>query len=787
MNPSFVPRNLVVLSDGTGNSAAKLQKTNVWRLYDALDLQGGRQLAIYDDGVGTASFKPLAVLGGAFGYGLKRNVLDLYVFLCRNHTVDPRDPAVADRTFAFGFSRGAYTARVLAGMVATCGLITASSDAELARLSRWAYRHYRAERFPHRWTARLGRGLRDAALHLWERLRGKRRFDPSLTRRVDIEFLGVFDTVAAYGLPVEELTRGWEKWIWPMLPKDRVVSPRVKRACHALALDDERQTFFPLLWTEAGEKADATNVHEERLTQVWFTGMHSDVGGGYPDDGLSFAPLAWMAREAAHRGLRFRSTLCRDGEAVPAEWLERQSVSAPMHDSRRGLGVYYRYHPRPVERLCHDDHVDVRVDLPKIHASVLERVRDGVDGYAPVVLPGRYAVVTTAGDILRDTDAADPSSPDGNPFEHASQRLARRVGQEDALNAVWWRRIVYFLTVVVTGVLFLMPLCPARERLTFAGWSSSLLSSVVGLLNSVLPGFMGWWLEYYEGRPYQLVIGGIVVLALIGINGWLRVKTVDRMRAVFTRVGLRPQQVGPVASPTDAVYRLRTSPVYKRAFHLMSYHVVPHVFGLSMLALLAFVLPLRVAFDLQSRAAALPASTCRSQDAAIELEQPVTLALSPRALCVATDQRVIKGRSYRIAIELPAATAVDATLAPERRDTGGWADSRLTPGGDGYSSLEAPGGTMLTRLLLVTALPFRRELRAPWFAVIAQVGIASPQRVSVRDGETLVADRDGPLSFYVNDAVLPCPSWDCFYRNNAGAPARVTITPLAAVMADASH
>src|SRR5215210_5108368 len=78
-------KRIVVLSDGTGNSAAKVWRTNVWRLFQALDLKKSDQIAVYDDGVGTSSFKPLAVLGGAFGVGLKRNVLGLYIYLCRNY------------------------------------------------------------------------------------------------------------------------------------------------------------------------------------------------------------------------------------------------------------------------------------------------------------------------------------------------------------------------------------------------------------------------------------------------------------------------------------------------------------------------------------------------------------------------------------------------------------------------------------------------------------------------------------------------------------------------------
>src|SRR4030095_13825170 len=95
-------KNILLFSDGTGNSAAKLAKTNVWRLYQAVDLSDSkRQIPYYDEGVGTSSFKPLALLGGAFGWGLKRNVLDLYTFLCRNYRP-------GDRIYAVGFRRGAF-------------------------------------------------------------------------------------------------------------------------------------------------------------------------------------------------------------------------------------------------------------------------------------------------------------------------------------------------------------------------------------------------------------------------------------------------------------------------------------------------------------------------------------------------------------------------------------------------------------------------------------------------------------------------------------------------------
>ena len=136
-------RKIILLSDGTGNSAAKVWRTNVWRTFEALDLSGNDQVAFYDDGVGTSSFKPMAILGGAFGLGLRRNVIALYKFACRNyHDAD-------DELFGFGFSRGAFTIRIVMGMIDSQGLVKADNEAELHSLASAAYRAYRRHRYHH--------------------------------------------------------------------------------------------------------------------------------------------------------------------------------------------------------------------------------------------------------------------------------------------------------------------------------------------------------------------------------------------------------------------------------------------------------------------------------------------------------------------------------------------------------------------------------------------------------------------------------------------------------------
>ena len=118
-----VTKKIALFSDGTGNSSAKAQKTNVWRLFQAIDQTRDDQVAKYDDGVGASSNKYLAALGGAFGWGLKRNVIDLYKFVCRNYVA-------GDQIYGFGFSRGAFTIRVLTGLIAREGLVVFRSEEE---------------------------------------------------------------------------------------------------------------------------------------------------------------------------------------------------------------------------------------------------------------------------------------------------------------------------------------------------------------------------------------------------------------------------------------------------------------------------------------------------------------------------------------------------------------------------------------------------------------------------------------------------------------------------------
>ena len=372
-------KNIVLLSDGTGNSSSSVFKTNVWRLFQILDLRDPeRQIAFYDDGVGTSSFRLFAILGGIFGFGLKRNVIAIYSFCCRNFRH-------GDRIYCFGFSRGSFTIRIVAGLIASQGLVRYDdNEADLARFSADAYRTYRRNfdggilRYLRIWLHIDLRCIRDRLIRRWRRLRGQTVKAPEMVPVDGIQFVGVWDTVDAYGGPIQEMTRAIDYWVWPLSMPDRFMSAWVLRGCHALALEDERDAFTPVIWDERYVRAKAkgsdkswlfkvdydprsleaqereplpqtrtglTDIDRQRISQVWFTGVHADVGGGYPQNGLSFVALDWMMDRAAPYGLRYL-------DAQRHLLIDPQiDLTDKLNDSRKGLASYYRYKPRNLKEL----------------------------------------------------------------------------------------------------------------------------------------------------------------------------------------------------------------------------------------------------------------------------------------------------------------------------------------------------------------------------------------------------------------------------------------------------
>ncbi len=378
-----MPKNIVVCSDGTGNSGGKRRGTNVWRIFNAVDRNpDGQQITYYDDGVGTHNVRLLRLLGGAVGWGLSRNIREAYEFLAMNYQPE-------DRIFLFGFSRGAFTVRSLAGMICECGLLKREELLSMERRDR----NHAVKQILRAYRSKI---CGDASA---DQIRNCLGISKLCLRSVKIHFVGVWDTVDAVGVPLDEL-KAWVDPIWKLLFKRRCWGfynlqphPTIRHAYQALALDDERKTFHPLVWevpkpdpADAGgpkdsNESEASQVvagdHGEQIVrQVWFAGAHSNVGGGYPKDSLSLVPLLWMMCRADACGLRF----------LPSKWEEYCEGADPhgrLYDSRTGWGMFYRYARRNPYRPNSLNGQDV---VPSVHGSVRERIERPTGYYAPKVL-----------------------------------------------------------------------------------------------------------------------------------------------------------------------------------------------------------------------------------------------------------------------------------------------------------------------------------------------------------------------------------------------------------------
>ncbi|MEO6091437.1 MAG: DUF2235 domain-containing protein [Novosphingobium sp.] len=872
--PSFeqltrVPRNILLFSDGTGNSSGKLLKTNVWRLYEALDLgypardKADLQIAFYDDGVGTSSFRLLAVLGGVFGFGLANNLRNLYKFLCRNYRPPLRDPVTGeivrpgDRIYAFGFSRGAYTIRLLAWLITSMGIREYHSEEQLHRDTLDTWREYRrgfhtsygftdflvaigraisrclvrakrllfrepgyarclpddmqrpgwlAEWFQYWCAHRLNRW---ALASWWPRWFANRRWvEPTAddSHGAEIEFVGVWDTVAAYGGPIVEITRAIDGWIWPLSMPDYRLSPKVKCARHALAIDDKRDAFHPLFWDEVleaemcqsgkvvpyqpiGDPVEADRLKKRgaqehpRLQQVWFAGMHADVGGGYPDEALSYVSLGWMIEHAELAGVRL---LKEFRERI----FEVRNVFGPIHDSRGGAGAFYRYQPRyinawidkpnydrekrvsyvrPGTQIYRDPTVDHGRYVNRgflrspilMHHSVEERLYAATDGYGPINLPTAYEIDDGIGG-LEPPNAQSPG------------RLEDLYELGDRIKL---RRFWYFLSVFVAVLIAIKPWWES------IGWLR-LLSGTVdartqtqifsALLNAVVPTFASRWIDEFTADPWTTLLLITILVAFTALGVSHERKMVDASRRLWRARFDEPRKANAkrtarVGVPGSWWFRWfkwtarawRSASIWQDLLAKWKWQVIP--LGLGLL-LWGFTVYVALAGITQVALVAKEAHTglCGAgsvASAALPADQPRRVALLRP--CADLGIAVRPNTHYRVVIVTRDWHDGGHDATPE-----GWNDDGA------WSSWATQGGSKF----------FRRLTSAPLFAPILETRVIDPQRAwwrrllfgqniymhrimftrtspNVWTGDfTSEAPRDGlkrRLYFFVNDAVLP--------------------------------
>jgi uncharacterized protein (DUF2235 family) len=354
-------KRLLVFLDGTWNAVGS--NTNVWRMKSlcaSKGTQGEEQRVYYDIGVN-------GFWGGTVGKGLSDNVREAYEWLMDNYDE-------GDDIFVFGFSRGAYTARSVAGLISKHGLLKPGSPLGTGQL----FARYKRSDDRTLWKLlelQVAGTLNDATL--------EERWLMKYSQPVHIKMVGVWDTVGTVGVPLFSF-EGISRSTFGFLHTGLRVS--IDNGYHALAIDEHRKDFAPTLWTVRKPlDPDAVMAKPrtiESVEQRWFAGAHANVGGGCESDILAQAPLRWMMKKASGHGLAFRQDVEIDGDLL----------TAPVSDSYKEFakGVYSRVYSRFYREMGGepkklDDGTHTTVN-ETIDSSVFDRWRQSAEYRPPTVV-----------------------------------------------------------------------------------------------------------------------------------------------------------------------------------------------------------------------------------------------------------------------------------------------------------------------------------------------------------------------------------------------------------------
>jgi len=354
-------KNIVICCDGTGNQFGE-QNSNVVKLYETL-VRNADQIAYYHPGVGTMGSRSALsaigrwwtrVIGLAFGYGISDNLADAYQFLMSNFNSD-------DDVYVFGFSRGAYTARALCGMLHAVGLLTKGNEG----LIPYAIRMIKRKEINFQVAA---------------------DFKRTFSRECKTHFVGVWDTVSSLG------------WVYDPVnfPFTRATkNPDLHIVRHAMSID-ERRAFF------RQNSFGAPYDDQQDVMEVWFAGVHSDVGGSYPESEsqLSKIALRWMLCEAERAGLRVDLQKKADILGGKAPYVSPDPDTKNLHESLRGWWWFAELWPKLVHVLSAKGrwHAWIRINLgrrreippsPLVHNSVEQRLAAANLHYRPSNLPDK--------------------------------------------------------------------------------------------------------------------------------------------------------------------------------------------------------------------------------------------------------------------------------------------------------------------------------------------------------------------------------------------------------------
>jgi len=327
---------------------------------------GIEQRSFYDEGVGTRWWNRIS--GGAFGAGLSENIRDGYRWLMENYDY-------GDEIYVFGFSRGAFTARSLVGLIAKCGLLKADAPIGFEQIfGRYEKGKDARPIYKIKYAARRGETISDFEE---KGLLNHTHYHPHLVRMI-----GVWDTVGTIGInigTIKGISTGAMKF------HNTHLSTVVQHSYQALALDEHRGPFWAILWTQfvpdIPDKVDLSHHDKRFIEQRWFAGAHANVGGGYRNDLMPQRPLAWIQEKAITCGLAFRNKVGTDNE----------DFQFPVIDSYADfLGGIWKIFKSPYIRWVQSDPVRrgqgwVKTVNERIDRSVFERCQKDKN-YRPLSL-----------------------------------------------------------------------------------------------------------------------------------------------------------------------------------------------------------------------------------------------------------------------------------------------------------------------------------------------------------------------------------------------------------------
>ena len=753
------PPNIVICSDGTWNKGGALNPTNVWRTY--LLVKSENQIKLHDNGVGSEGVRVMQILGGAFGYGISNNLTDLIEFL-----INSWQPG--SKIFLFGFSRGAFTIRVFADIICTYGIPDRSelSTPELVRkASASLLKRYKAENKmrDRAKKPKKNRTSEESAAQIKKESNVAEVQAEFNCRCAPIEFMGCWDTVEALGIPIEALKKIAIQY-FPLRFRNTVPSSKIKLVCHALSLDDERNAFHPLCFTD--NDAEGQTIH-----QTWFPGNHCHIGGGYARDQIAMVPLKWMLEHAQNAGLKIDKM--KYEELVSTGYSHGQLPSA-----RAGMNFFYGYNPRRISKF-----------QPKgpwhIHASTFQRLGKQTQPYFPTSIvfgdsnldPNSPEIVVDGGGVEMELQG-DVRNPKMIPVSFDRSQLESYETKMKEVNDrnIWTGRMLYVacLLFVITAALFgflnrnpnpetELSLAPGSPWVYFQFFYGV---EQAGLLaaKAFMPSFLfETFLQGFLNRPGSLFAWLVGALALLHVCKRNRRVVEEEAMVAWRSTGFEAFGNLPAANQPNNYWfidtlmrrlasvvpkiRIVTDAIYDALFKFGLFVfrswlglVVPAIFGVIAFITATFGFGYFWEYGHRVRVAEKSLISLEEGD-----EFKPEIEFEPNNVCFSTGVMVRKGQKYLVTVT----------------ETTPFRDKNINASPDGFDNKSEGDGIMFWPRI-------SREHKM--FTVLGSIEPGDGELIEIGSNGRFVADSDGVLVLFVNDVIG-------FYANNRGS-AKVKVTRL---------